>query len=167
MLFAAPSETVPIHLLATDANGALFPEVKVYDPAGAFVANIYPTHIANGYYHTTYVAPATEGIYALVGRFWSDAGYTVDAGYEQQGEVLDVGSIKSNTMRILGLLHENAHIYNQTYDGDDNLTGANIRVYDSKANAILAGMGGLRYEYTIQASYTAGLLTSYKILRDS
>lgn len=72
--------------------------------------------------------------------------------------------------RILGLLHENAMVDNQTYDGLSQLLSARLRVFDSAVNvpAVTGGNEtlGLKYEYEIEAEYDGlNKLTKYVLKR--
>lgn len=79
-----------------------------------------------------------------------------------------VAAIKAATDRLLGLVHDNAVMDQQVYDGDGRLTGARLRCYNSKANADAAGATGLLFTYLITATYGGGgELTSYKVTRDA
>ena len=90
----------------------------------------------------------------------------------KQGEALDVSSIRTNVLRLLGLVHENAVVDQQTYDSEQNLTSARIRVYDTAANANAAAaisptpyLTGLKFIYEVHAEYSGGLLSKYYMTR--
>lgn len=55
---------------------------------------------------------------------------------------------------LLGLLHKNAVVANQTYNAGGRLTGATLKVYDTDAHASLNdGVTGLLKTYTIFSTY--------------
>lgn len=73
--------------------------------------------------------------------------------------------------RMAGLMHENSVLDNTQHDGSNNLTSGRMRIYDSKANADAAMMGGsgtngLVATYSISATYTGGNLATYKVTKD-
>lgn len=71
----------------------------------------------------------------------------------------DLAAIQADLARVLGLLHRNAFVDNQTYDGNQQLTFARVRVFDSAANVPTTPGGseivGLLHEYEIEAEYDA------------
>ena len=73
-------------------------------------------------------------------------------------------SINDYLVKAVGLLHENS-VMDQTSYSSGKLTGARIRLYDSKANALLASSTGKLYEYQVAATYSGGNLTSYTVTR--
>lgn len=73
-------------------------------------------------------------------------------------------SINDYLVKAVGLLHENS-VMDQTSYSSGKLTGARIRLYDSKANALLATNTGKLYEYQVAASYSGGNLTNYTVTR--
>jgi hypothetical protein len=93
----------------------------------------------------------------------------------------DIASIKSDTSvintgtaaiaakltRALGLMHENSVLDQTVFDGQNNLTNARLRIYDSKANALLAGVTGLLHTYTISASYVGENVQTYTVVLES
>lgn len=66
--------------------------------------------------------------------------------------------------RGLGLMHENSVIDSTVFDGSNNLTAARMRIYNSRANALLAGAGGLVATYTITASYVGSNISTYTVV---
>lgn len=75
-----------------------------------------------------------------------------------------------NVGRLMGLLHENSMVDNQTYDSNGQLLTARLRVFDSAANLPAAPGGnettGLLFEYNVTAGYAGlGVLNEYKIAR--
>lgn len=77
-----------------------------------------------------------------------------------------VAAALSASLRTSGLLHENAVIDQQTWEGTA-LKSARLRCYNSKANAQAGGAAGLWYEYTIAAEYADGKLSRYSIVRET
>jgi hypothetical protein len=170
-LFLEMSITAPIGLpiqiriQAFDGSTGLFPQAKIYDPAGSLVTTLNLTHIAGGLYGAPWT-PAVEGLFTAVGQFFTDSGHTTDAGLNRTVEDVDVSTLKSNVARLLGLSQEFVVIDSQTYDGLQNLTSARIRIYDSKAHALAAGMTGLIATYTQTATYSGILLQGYTVVKE-
>jgi len=83
------------------------------------------------------------------------------------GEYQVVGSSDD---RIAGLLHENAIVDNQTYDGLSQLLSARVRVFE-RADQVPSTPGGnettgLKHEYEVEAEYAGlNLLTKYILKR--
>lgn len=70
--------------------------------------------------------------------------------------------------RVLGLLHHNAIVDNQTYDTNQQITSARLRVFDSAANVPAAPGGsettGLLQEYAVTMEYIGvGVLSNYQL----
>lgn len=74
-------------------------------------------------------------------------------------------------LRVAGMLHENSVLDGAQFDGNNNLTSARLRLYDSKANADAAvaipwpGVynTGKIAEYIIVATYTGSNLQTYEV----
>lgn len=66
--------------------------------------------------------------------------------------------------KLKGLMHENSVMDQTIFDGGNNLTSARFRIYNTKANALLAGAGGLQYTYTVTATYTGDNLLTYSVV---
>lgn len=171
MLLATVNEAVTLSMLAADGRTDLYGQARVYNSVGGLVATVNLSHAAEGLYQSNYT-PTTEGYFQIVFQLYFDAGRTVDAGYEHQGETLDVNSFRTNILRILGLLHENAVVDQQSYDGDGNLTQARIRSYNSATNAANASAvspasynTGLLFTWQVDATYSSGSLVKYVITR--
>jgi hypothetical protein len=84
----------------------------------------------------------------------------------------ELSTMKDQLTRTLGLLHENSVMDSTSFDGDNNLLSARLRIYDTKANAEaaassapLGGTTGLLGTYTITAEYTGGNLTKYTVVK--
>lgn len=165
MLRATLNQPVPLQVLAADGKTDLYAQAALYAD-GSPLATVSLPHIDGGLYGATYTA-TQEGYLSVVYKLFYDAGLTVPADYDYEAETVEVSSDKTNILRILGLLHENAVLDQQTYDGGGSLISARLRVYDSKTNALSAGLTGLSFTYAIQASYSNGQLTNWKITRET
>ena len=70
----------------------------------------------------------------------------------------DLTVVKADLARVLGLLHLNSMLDNQTYDGQGQLISARLRVFDSETNVPATTGGsetvGLLHEYTIEAAWS-------------
>lgn len=168
---ATVNEPTLLAMLATDGRTDLYAQMRIYSSANVLVTTINLTHVAEGAYQALWT-PTTEGDYSTVGQFFFDPSHLVDAGYEKQGENINVNTLKTNIARLLGLAHENTVVDQQTYNGDGLLLTARIRTYDSAVNASAAFSispatynTGLKYVYQVQATYSSGDLASYTILR--
>jgi hypothetical protein len=79
----------------------------------------------------------------------------------------EVSLLSVDLSRVLGLLHQNAILDNQTYDGQNQLTSARLRVFDSAANVPTTPGGsetvGLLHEYSIESEW-AGIGAATKFL---
>jgi hypothetical protein len=166
MLVAPLNEAVPLRLFASDGDTSLFGRIHIYNASGSLIANLTLSHIAEGLYGANWT-PTVEGIYASVGQLFLDAGFTVDAGYDRDADDIDVSTMKASVIRLLGLVQENTVIDQQGYDVGGNLTTARIRTYNSKTNALAAGVTGIVAQYTMTAIYSSGQLVDYKVVRDS
>lgn len=165
MISATVNEPVPLQVYASDGRQDLFGVIYVYDPQGNRVATLTANHLVDGIYSATWT-PDTEGYYTYSADLFFDPAYLTNAGYERKADLIEVTATKTHILRLLGLSHENSVIDQQTYGAEGQLTGARIRVYASRANAVVAGTQGLRFSYTVQAVYEGAELVSYKILRD-
>ena len=171
MLLATVSEAVTLSMLASDGRTDLFGQARVYNSVGGLVSTLSLAHAAEGVYQVQYT-PTVEGYFSVVYQLYFDAGHTVDAGYEHQGEALDVNSFRTNILKVLGLGHENTVVDQQVYDVDGNLQTARVRAYDSAANATAAAavspsayVTGLKFTWNVNAEYSLGLLSKYFIVR--
>lgn len=171
MLLATVTQPTTLSVMASDGRTDLFAQARVYNSVGSLVATVNLTHVAEGL-HQGQHTPAVEGYFNVVYQLYLDAGRTLDAGYEHQGETMDVSAFRTNILRIMGLLHENAVVDQQSYDTDGNLIQARIRSYDSSANATAASAispnpytTGLLFTWEVAATYTTGALSKYSIIR--
>jgi hypothetical protein len=153
LLRATLNEPVPLQALANDGNTGLFVRVTVLSPTLVVVATLYPLHVVKGLYSVNWT-PTSEGYYSAIYEFFTDPGYTTVAyDYPQQGETVEVNSDKTNILRLLALEHENTVLDQHTYDGAKRLLTSRLRGYNSAANAALAGVTGLLFEWHISATY--------------
>lgn len=78
----------------------------------------------------------------------------------------NVDSILSNTLRILGLAHENVW-ETHTWTGDNHVSSI-VELYDSKTNAQAHdGATGLIGKYTLTVTYTGSKADNHLMVRDS
>lgn len=165
MIRATLSQPFPLQVLAADGRTDLFARATLYQE-GSFLATVTLTHIGQGLYGSTYT-PSQEGFIGVVYKLYLDSGFTQNADYDLETEGAEVSSDKTNLLRILGLLHENTVFDLQTYDSGGNLVSGRLRGYDNKAHAVSAGLTGLLFTYTIDASYSGGQLSKYLITRET
>lgn len=165
MLRATANEPIPLRAIAADGRTDLYARATVYKSDGSVLVTLPLPHIASGMYGTTYTF-SQDGYYTTIYEFFEDAAYTVPSDYNIGAEDIEANSDKTNIMRILGLVHQNAVLDNQTYNAEGNLVSARLRIYDTKANAQAAGTTGLLFQYTINAVYVAGELTSYTVVKE-
>ena len=165
MLFATPGVSLPLHALASDSNGSLYGQARVYDGAGIIVTTVSLTHVTEGLYVGSYI-PASEGMYTAIYQLYTDALHTIPADYTKQIESIDVDSYRTNILRLLGLVNENSVVDQQVFAAPGKLLTARIRSYDSKTNADAAGLTGLRFTWFVTAMYTGDNLSNFKITRD-
>lgn len=87
-----------------------------------------------------------------------------------------ISSVGDGVLRALGLLHENSVFDQSTFDVNNNLLSARVRIYNSKANADAASAAspaayntGKVAEYLITASYVPSTpnLTKYTVTREA
>ena len=165
MLSASVNQPIPLQVLTADGRSDLHAQIRVYAADGALVDTLSAPYVSDGVYSVDWV-PSVEGYFTAIAQLYLDSAHTVDAGYEKQGELIDVSSVKISIARILGLHHDNAVVDQQTYDASNNMTSARVRTYDSRAHAIAGGVTGLLFQYSITAEYAGGLLANYKMVRD-
>jgi len=134
------------------------------------VTSITLSHAAEGLYQAQYT-PTVEGYFSTVYQFFFDVGLTIDAGYDLNGETLDVNSFRSNILKIMGLVHANSVVDQQGYDVEGNLISARIRNYDTSVNATAASAvspaaynTGLRTTWTMSAEFVLGQLKKYSVV---
>ena len=171
MLLATPTEPVVLSMMAADGRTDLYGQALIYNNVGTLVASISLVGVAGGLYAGSWT-PSLEGYFQVRYEFFFDPGLAVSAGYEVQGETIDVTAFKTNILRILGLLHENSLVDLNVYDSEGNLTSSRIRTYDTPANCAMAASvspasynTGLIFQYTVTAQYSGGALSKYFIER--
>lgn len=165
MILATLNEPVPLQVLAADGRTDLYAQIRVYNAAGMLLNTLPAPEIAEGLYGVSWT-PNIEGYYTYIAQLYFDSAFTVDAGYEKQGDSVDVNSTKTNILRLLGLHHENAIVDSQSYDGAGNLLTARVRLYNSLTTAQTQDVSGLIAQYSITASYTNGQLSNYMMVRE-
>ncbi len=163
MSVANLNEDFPLRMIASDGRTTLFGRMNIYNSDNLLLHSLAANHVAEGVYGVNWT-PNIEGVYTVVGRFFLDALFTIDASYERVIEQIEVSSLKAWIARTLGLLHENVVIDNQGYDSNGNLTLARIRTYTNKADALAAGPSGILRTYEVTASYTGNLLNFYRMV---
>lgn len=171
MILATTSQATTLAMVAADGRTDLYGQAVVYNDAGGVVTTINLAHVAGGLYQAVYT-PGTEGYYQVVYRMYFDVARTQDAGYEVQAETLDVSGFRTNIIRLLGLVHENAIVDLTTYDGDGNLTSGRVRLYNNSANASAAAVAspatydtGKVAEWQVTATFGSGFMTKHWITR--
>lgn len=166
MLRATTGEPVPLQVLLPDGQEDLFVRAIVLTSDGSEIARLDLPHQTLGLYSVTWT-PATEGFYSVVYDVFYDAEYSIPTSYERDGEQVDVNSEKLHLLRLLGLQHENSVVDQQVFSSTGRLVSARIRAYDSTANAAAAANAGIKFVWTLQATYNSkDQLNSYKILRN-
>lgn len=161
------NSTYYLEVLVTDASGSPVSGLSVGYAIYNSTTNILVTSgslidIGNGIYQKSV-------LFNTIGQFRVE--YTTPANYTDEVETIIVvadqlTAIQDETDKIkyiLGLVHENMVMTNQVYDVDGNLTAATIKLYNSAidANAQVNEFA----TYSITASYTAGLVTHYKVVK--
>jgi hypothetical protein len=164
-IIATPNQAATLSILAADGSTALFARAKVYNSVGTLVATISLPHVAEGMYAGAWT-PTIEGFYQAVYTLYTDSGFTTLATYDKAAETVDVNALKNNVLRLLGVHNDNAVIDNQSYNGNGDATGCRIRCYDTKANALAAGLTGLLFQYTMTATYAGTNLTNFTMVRE-
>lgn len=77
----------------------------------------------------------------------------------------DVSTIESEVKRVLGLVHENFYIDLPTYDSDNNMTSARVRIYSDSVS--VGGEDNIIGEYMIAVNPSgAGKFTTWKMTRE-
>lgn len=166
MLRATPGEPIPLQVLLPDGQEDLFVRAVVFTAAGQEVHRQVLPHQTMGLYSSTWT-PTEEGFHSVVYDVFYDADCTLPTSYERDGEQVDVNSDKIHLMRLLGLQHENSVVDQQVFSSSGRLLSARIRAYDNVVNATAASNVGIRFVWTLQATYNnKDQLDSYKILRN-
>lgn len=152
MIRATLNQPVPLQFLSPDGATNLFAQAKLYDLTGTLTTTVAPLHVAGGLYSVNWT-PGVEGYFTAVYQFFTDSGFTAPASYDKGGELIEVSSDKTNIARLLGLVHENTVLDQQTYNDSNRLVSARLRAYDTKVNAVAAGSTGLLFSWSILAAY--------------
>lgn len=162
------NSTYYLEVLVTDASGnpvsGLTVSYAIYNSnTNLLVTSGSLIDIGNGIYQKAI-------LFNTIGQFRVE--YTTPANYTDEIETIlvvadQLTDIKTETDKIkyiLGLVHENMVMTNQVYDVDSNLVSATIKLYNSAsdANAQVNEFA----TYSITASYTAGLVTHYKVVKN-
>jgi len=141
-------------VLNLNASGS----IAFYDCAGICqvtnLANPTSTAVLTGALIVTALPTCTSGTMMVTGTgIFTDlsAGATVTDKMLPQSTWAE-NDIYDLVVRDLGLSQENIFIDNTVYDGDGQLTGSRVRIFDSKANCDAATDGG---------SETTGLIATY------
>lgn len=151
---------VPIVMILEDGNETQYPRAFVYE-AGAVspVATLDLDHKALGRYEANFT-PSASAVYSAVFIVYADAGHTVEnIIYSRAVEQIfasteSIDDIAALILRVLGLVHENIFIDNTVHDGNGQLVGCRVRLFDSRANCEAATDGG---------SETVGLTATYEM----
>ena len=153
-------DIVPLALLLEDGNESQYPQAEVYAPGGTTpLVTLNMVHKARGRYEANYTL-ATAGVVTVIFITYADTGHTVEnITYSREQEQLvitqyGVDDLALSLIRVLGLVHENTFIDNTVHDAFGQLTGARVRIFDSRVNAEAATDGG---------SETTGLVATYDI----
>jgi hypothetical protein len=152
MLRATLNEVLPLQVLVPDGRSDLFVQARVFNPAGTLITTLQLPNIAEGLYSVNWT-PGSEGYVTAVYDIYLDSGHLIRSDYERDGETIEVSSDKTNIMRLLGLAHENAVLDQEMYGSNGRLVSARLRAYDTKEHADAAGLEGLRFVWSIAASY--------------
>jgi hypothetical protein len=94
-------------MVATDGRVDLFGRARIYDNTGTLGTTVSLNHTAEGMYSAEHT-PVASGYFNIVYEFFMDDVFTISAGYEKQGEILDVSDFRTNILRLLGLAHDNS-----------------------------------------------------------
>jgi hypothetical protein len=161
------NSTYILEILVTDLSGSpvtgLSVNYAIYNSSSnSLITSGSLTDSGNGIYKTSYLFN-TLGQFRVI--------YTTPSGYTDEIETVVVvadtlSAIKSETDKIkfiLGLTQSNMVITNQIYDSDNNLISATIRIYPTASDA--NSNTNILATYSMTATYTAGLLTNYKVIQ--
>lgn len=165
MISATLNEATPLTVLAADGRSDLYARVQLYAANGALVQTLPLTHVANGLYSALWT-PQVEGFFTAITQLYYDSSYTIAANYERAGDLIEVSTTKTNILRLMGLHHDNSVLDQQIYDGNGNMIQARLRCYDTREHALAATSVGVRFVYTIAATYANGNMTKYMVTRE-
>lgn len=143
----------------TNFNNTLVPGISageftesLFDPSGAEVSStivVTYTELGSGHYEATFT-PNVSGdwfiaVYHKTYFPWGKDGITRVYGS-------DFDTLDEQNKRILGLVHENIYIDQTSFDSNNNLVSARLRIYDSAAN--VGTSTGVIGTYTITVNAT-------------
>lgn len=167
MLRATIDEPVPLQVQAADGRTDLFARARVYETGNSTpISTVALPHIAGGLYGST-ITFTIDGYFTSQYQLFTDAGFTAEAKYDIEVEVIEANSDKTNILRLLGLTHHNSVLEPLVYNAEGCMTDAQVRAYDSEANAQLDdGSTGLLFSWTIKVTYTGGQMTNYLVTLD-
>lgn len=161
------NSTYVLEILVTDSSGTGIPGLSVTyaiynSDTNLLIDSGSLTDLGTGIYKKA-------KLFNTLGQFRIE--YTTPTNYTDEIETVLVvadllPAIKTETDKIkyiLGLVHENMVMTNQVYDVDGNLTAATIKLYNSAVEA--TAQVNEFATYAITASYTAGLVTHYKVVK--
>jgi len=164
MMHATTNEPVPLRVVTSDGITTLFGRAYIYSSA-ILIDTIDLPHIADGMYGASYV-PTDDGYLSVIYKLFTDAGHTILGPYGVEAETIEVNSIKTNILRLLGLLHHNSVIDQQIYNISGSMTSSRIRSYDSPTNAIAAGLTGLLHTWFVEVEYAGAFVSKFTIVED-
>lgn len=166
MLQLELNEDVPICLLISDGSEIQYPQAIVTDSDNNSLAIINLAHDANGVYVPSAAYPMPDETFIKVAYVvYSDKERTNEnTSYQRDLDVFYQVETNTKLSRVLGLLHENIYIDNPSYDSDDNLVSARVRIYsDASSVGTTSNVIGT-YEIT-SAGDGAGKFTYWKQIK--
>jgi len=159
--------TYILEILVTDANGTPIPGLSItysiYNSAtNTLIDSGSLTDLSTGIYQKSI-------LFNTVGQFRVE--YTTPINYTDEVETIlvvpdQLTAIKTETDKIkfiLGLVQENMVITDQSYDGDNNLISATIKLYNNATDASAEINEFATYSMT--AIYSGGLVSNYKVVK--
>lgn len=100
-------------------------------------------------------------------RIGAPAGASISADIASvKTDTTNIGTISSNLLRALGLMHENSVLDQTVYNVSNKITSGRLRIYDSKTDALAAGATGLLATYTISATYVGENVQTYTVVKE-
>lgn len=152
---ATVNNAVTLAMVLENGATGLFPQAEIYD-GNTLEDTIDLVDLGKGRYEGSWT-PTAVGIYSALFSVYSDAGHTVELTpliYSREIEQIfvtqsGVDDLAAQIVRLLGLNLENTRIDKCTYDSNQMLLTARLRVFDSKANALASTDGGVGEAGTI------------------
>ena len=160
-MHATTNESVPLRIVTSDGRTDLFGRAYVYS-AAVLIETIDLPHLADGMYGSSFT-PTSDGYLSVLYKLFTDAGHTIPGPYGTEAETIEVDSLKTNILRVLGLLHHNSAIDQQIYNLAGNMTSSRVRAYDSSVNAEAGGVTGLLYTWSVEVEYSGTQVTKFLI----